>query len=108
MTVLQSLGYVGIAARNADEWAVFATEFLGMQLGGRGDRGQLSFRMDDRCQRFFVDPEDSAPPLVVAPRLAFGVTRQGRGVRAVGTVVVFVVAFVLVDVDWACILGQTW
>ena len=72
MTVLQSLGYVGIAARNADEWAVFATEFLGMQLGGRGDRGQLSFRMDDRCQRFFVDSEDSAPPLVVGWEVADG------------------------------------
>ena len=46
MTVLRSLGHVGIAARNTDEWAVFATEILGMQLGGRGHRGHLSFRME--------------------------------------------------------------
>jgi 2,3-dihydroxybiphenyl 1,2-dioxygenase len=50
---LQSLGYVGIRARNVEDWAAFGTRFLGMQLVDRS-RSTLTFRMDDRRQRVVV------------------------------------------------------
>ena len=50
---LQSLGYVGIRARSADDWATFGTKFLGMQLVDRTS-STLTFRMDDRRQRVVV------------------------------------------------------
>ena len=50
---LQSLGYVGIRARDVDDWADFGTKFLGMQLVDRS-RSTLTFRMDDRRQRVVV------------------------------------------------------
>jgi len=55
MTV-QALGYVGIGARNLDDWSAFATSQLGLQ---QVDRTQScrAFRMDDRRQRLVVDRE---------------------------------------------------
>ena len=50
---LQSLGYVGIRARDLEEWTSFGTNFLGMQLVDRS-RSTLTFRMDDRRQRVVV------------------------------------------------------
>jgi len=50
---LQSLGYVGIRARNVEDWAEFGVKFLGMQLVDQS-RSTLSFRMDDRRQRVIV------------------------------------------------------
>jgi len=50
---LQSLGYVGIRARDVDEWAAFGVKFLGLQLVDRS-RSTLAFRMDDRRQRVIV------------------------------------------------------
>jgi 2,3-dihydroxybiphenyl 1,2-dioxygenase len=50
---LQSLGYVGIRARDVDDWANFGVSFLGMQLVDRS-RSTLTFRMDDRRQRVVV------------------------------------------------------
>ena len=38
MSELLSLGYIGIRARDVDEWADYGTKFLGMQLV---DRSQL-------------------------------------------------------------------
>ncbi len=50
---LQSLGYIGIRARDVDDWADFGAKFLGMQLVDRS-RSTLTFRMDDRRQRVVV------------------------------------------------------
>jgi 2,3-dihydroxybiphenyl 1,2-dioxygenase len=50
---LQSLGYVGIRARDVEDWAGFGTTFLGMQLVDR-TRSSIAFRMDDRRQRVIV------------------------------------------------------
>jgi 2,3-dihydroxybiphenyl 1,2-dioxygenase len=50
---LQSLGYIGIRARDLEEWTSFGTNFLGMQLVDRS-RSTLTFRMDDRRQRVVV------------------------------------------------------
>jgi 2,3-dihydroxybiphenyl 1,2-dioxygenase len=53
---LQSLGYIGIRARDVDEWADFGVRFLGMQLVDRS-RTTLTFRMDDRRQRVVVQAD---------------------------------------------------
>ena len=50
---LQSLGYIGIRARDVDEWADYGSKFLGLQLVDRS-RSTLTFRMDDRRQRVMV------------------------------------------------------
>ena len=53
---LQSLGYVGIRTRDIDEWATYATRFLGMQMVDKS-RGTLALRMDDRKQRIVVSAD---------------------------------------------------
>ena len=58
---LQALGYVGIRASDLDEWANYATRFLGMQLVEKS-RAALALRMDDRKQRLIVHgAEDDGP-----------------------------------------------
>ena len=58
---LQALGYVGIRASDLDEWANYATRFLGMQLVEKS-REALALRMDDRKQRLIVHgAEDDGP-----------------------------------------------
>jgi len=54
---LQSLGYVGVRTRDIDQWATYATRFLGMQLVDK-NRGMLSLRMDDRKQRVVISADD--------------------------------------------------
>ena len=54
--LLQSLGYVGIRTGDVDQWATYATRFLGMQLVDRS-RGTRAFRMDDRKQRLIVNAD---------------------------------------------------
>ena len=54
---LQALGYVGIRTKELDEWATYATRFLGMQLVDKS-RGSLALRMDDRKQRVIVNADD--------------------------------------------------
>jgi 2,3-dihydroxybiphenyl 1,2-dioxygenase len=58
---LQMLGYIGIRAKNLDDWASFGSRFLGMQLVDRSS-STLSFRMDDRKQRLVVNEADSDAP----------------------------------------------
>jgi 2,3-dihydroxybiphenyl 1,2-dioxygenase len=53
---LAALGYVGIRTADLDQWATYATRFLGMQLVERRE-GRLSLRMDDRKQRVIVDTD---------------------------------------------------
>ena len=53
---LQSLGYVGIRTGDVDEWATYATRFLGMQMVDKS-RGTLALRMDDRKQRVIVNAD---------------------------------------------------
>src|SRR5947209_12953352 len=54
--VLQALGYVGISSSNLENWADYATRFLGMQLVDKS-RTTLSLRMDDRRQRVIVNAD---------------------------------------------------
>src|SRR5947199_6250120 len=58
---LQSLGYVGLRARNLEDWASFGENFLGMQLVERS-RAALRLRMDDRSQRLIVEADDADGP----------------------------------------------
>jgi 2,3-dihydroxybiphenyl 1,2-dioxygenase len=54
---LQALGYVGVRTKDLEEWATYATRFLGMQLVEQS-RGTLALRMDDRKQRVIVSADD--------------------------------------------------
>jgi 2,3-dihydroxybiphenyl 1,2-dioxygenase len=59
--MLDALGYVGIRAKNLEDWATYGTRFLGMQLTDKS-RGTLALRMDDRKQRVIVHSgEDEGP-----------------------------------------------
>ncbi len=58
---LQSLGYVGLRARNLEDWASFGQNFLGMQLVERS-RAALRLRMDDRSQRLIVEADAADGP----------------------------------------------
>src|SRR3954451_23342227 len=51
---VQSLGYVGIGAKDLTDWTDFATNWLGMQMVESGNACR-AFRMDDRAQRLVVD-----------------------------------------------------
>src|SRR5690349_2932387 len=56
---LQALGYVGISSKELEDWAAYATRFLGMQLIDKS-RTTLSLRMDDRKQRVIVNADSDA------------------------------------------------
>ena len=51
---IQALGYLGIGTDKLDDWASYATNWLGMQAVDRG-AGVRAFRMDDRKQRLVID-----------------------------------------------------
>lgn len=51
-----ALGYVGVRAKDLDEWRGYSTSLLGMQVVDRTAR-QLALRMDDRKQRLIVDAD---------------------------------------------------
>ena len=53
---IKALGYLGIRSDKLEDWSSFATQLLGMQMIDQG-RQDLSFRMDDRQQRFSVTNE---------------------------------------------------
>ena len=54
--MVEGLGYIGIRSRNLEDWATYATRFLGMQLVDKTNR-MLSLRMDDRKQRVIVNAD---------------------------------------------------
>src|SRR6201993_5403535 len=58
---LEALGYVGIRTKNLDDWAVYGTRFLGMQMVDTS-RGTLALRMDDRKQRVIVHTDEDDGP----------------------------------------------
>ncbi|PRB81404.1 VOC family protein [Pseudomonas sp. MYb185] len=57
MAEISSLGYVGFGVSDLDRWQVFATDILGMQVGRR-DATSMTLRMDEYCQRFFLEQND--------------------------------------------------
>ena len=50
----QALGYVGIRAKNTEDWASYGPNLLGLELVDK-TRASLAFRMDDRKQRVLID-----------------------------------------------------
>ena len=49
----QALGYIGIRAKDLDDWASYGAGMLGLQRVDQS-RSTLAFRMDDRKQRVVV------------------------------------------------------
>ncbi len=89
---LLSLGYVGAGSNMPADWEAFGTALLGMERVDRGG-GTLAFRMDDRRQRLFVEPEpglrvygwevaDDAALDRLAARLEAAGTRVARATAA--------------------------
>jgi 2,3-dihydroxybiphenyl 1,2-dioxygenase len=58
---LHALGYVGIRTKRLEDWAGYATRFLGMQLVDKS-ASSLAFRMDDRKQRVIVNADADGGP----------------------------------------------
>ena len=58
---LQTLGYIGVRAKNIDDWATYGSRFLGMQLVDKS-AATLAFRMDDKKQRFVVNADADDGP----------------------------------------------
>ena len=54
--MVEGLGYIGIRSSNLEDWAAYATRFLGMQLVDKTS-SMLSLRMDDRKQRVIVNAD---------------------------------------------------
>src|SRR2546425_4064040 len=85
---LQSLGYVGIRARDVEDWATFGVNFLGMQLVDRS-RSTVTFRMDDRRQRVIVHADGGQGAAFLGWEVAddraldaLAARLEGAGVRA--------------------------
>jgi hypothetical protein len=53
---IEALGYIGVRARDLDDWAAYGTNFLGLQRVDKS-RTKLAFRMDDRKQRLVVEAD---------------------------------------------------
>jgi 2,3-dihydroxybiphenyl 1,2-dioxygenase len=53
---VQSLGYVGLRAKDIDDWSGYGTRLLGLQAVDRS-RATLALRMDDRKQRLIVQED---------------------------------------------------
>jgi 2,3-dihydroxybiphenyl 1,2-dioxygenase len=92
--MVEALGYIGIRTKSLEDWAAYATQFLGMQLTEKSG-GTLSFRMDDRKQRVIVHSDadggagfygwelaDAAALEALAARLERAGVAVARGSRA--------------------------
>ena len=54
--LVQSLGYVGLRAKDIEDWSGYGTRLLGLQAVDRS-RATLALRMDDRKQRLIVNAD---------------------------------------------------
>src|SRR5262249_13721156 len=90
---IEALGYIGVRAKDVDEWGNYGASFLGLQRIGRS-RSTLAFRMDDRKQRLMVEADggqgigffgwevaDAAALDRLAARLEAAGTKVARGAR---------------------------
>src|SRR5689334_25421237 len=55
-SVPQALGYVGVRAKDLDDWTRYGSGLLGLQRIDTS-RSSLAFRMDDRKQRVLIDAD---------------------------------------------------
>ena len=92
--LVEALGYVGVRAKNLEDWAGYGQNLLGLQRIDKS-RSTLAFRMDDRKQRLVVDADggqgigffgwevaDAAALDALAARLEKMGTKVARGSRA--------------------------
>src|SRR4051812_28757768 len=56
MTAAQSLGYLGVRAKDLGDWGTYGSTMLGLQRIDKSAR-TMAFRMDDRQQRIIVDAD---------------------------------------------------
>ena len=77
---LQTLGYIGLRTKNLDDWAAYASQFLGMQMVDKS-RGTATFRMDDRKQRLVVQEDTLDVPGFYGWEVADAATLQDLGAR---------------------------
>ena len=91
---IQALGYIGVRAKNLEDWGGYGVNFLGLQRVDKS-RQSMAFRMDDRRQRLVVDADggqgigffgwelpDAAALEALAARLERSGTAVARGSRA--------------------------
>lgn len=94
---IEALGYIGVRSDQLDDWATFASRFLGMQIDERS-ASSLRLRMDDRRQRLVVTPDigegpalfgwelvDAAALESLAARLEAAQIEVRRGTRQLAT-----------------------
>jgi 2,3-dihydroxybiphenyl 1,2-dioxygenase len=55
---VSELGYIGIDTQNVDGWTNFLGEITGMQVSDKDEDGKVYIRMDERYQRFILQPSD--------------------------------------------------
>ena len=90
----QSLGYLGVRAKDLGDWGTYGSKMLGLQRIDKSAR-TMAFRMDDRQQRIIVDADggeglsffgwevaDAAALDAVAARLEKAGVSVARGSRA--------------------------
>src|SRR5919201_135276 len=53
---IDALGYIGVRAKEVEDWASYGENLLGLQRIDKS-RSSLAFRMDDRKQRLVVDAD---------------------------------------------------
>ena len=56
MASVTQLGYVGVGAKDVEQWEHYATETLGLQSNGRESDGSLFLRMDEYEYRIVIHP----------------------------------------------------
>src|SRR5271166_2907607 len=91
---IEALGYIGVRARDLNDWATYGTDFLGLQRVDKS-HSTLAFRMDDRKQRLVVEADggqgvgffgwevaDAAALDALAAKLTGTGTEVTRGSRA--------------------------
>ncbi|MFJ3673853.1 VOC family protein [Streptomyces sp. NPDC090106] len=59
-TKIRSLGYLGLAAPDLDEWRSFATDVFGLQVAEGTTPEQLLLRCDERSWRIAITPGEGA------------------------------------------------
>jgi 2,3-dihydroxybiphenyl 1,2-dioxygenase len=53
--LVQSLGYIGLASPNIDQWKMFAQDMLGMEVF-TSPNGSFALKMDDKYHRYLIEP----------------------------------------------------
>jgi len=57
--LVQSLGYVGLATPNIDQWKMFAQDMLGMEPN-TAPNGSIALKMDEKSYRYLIEPSSKS------------------------------------------------